>query len=97
MENLLEEIQTNLFDRAAKHREDNIRSVETYDEFKTVLEKEGGFIMAHWDGTEETEEKVKQETKATIRCIPLDAQEEEGRCMVTGKPSKYKVVFAKAY
>lgn len=97
MENLLEEIQTNLFDRAAKHREDNIRSVETYDEFKTVLEKEGGFIMAHWDGTEETEEKVKQETKATIRCIPLDAQEEEGKCMVTGKPSKYKVVFAKAY
>ena len=64
---------------------------------KEVLNSKGGFILAHWDGTSETEEKIKQETKATIRCIPLDAEEEEGQCIVTGKPSKKRVIFAKAY
>ena len=73
------------------------KQVASYEEFKEVLETKGGFIYAHWDGTAETEEKIKNETKATIRCIPLDAKEEEGQCMVTGKSSKRKVLFAKAY
>ncbi len=97
IENLLNEIQENLFNKAKQFRHDNIRKVDTYDEFKKVIEKEGGFILAHWDGTEETEDKVKAETQATIRCIPLDAPEENGMCMVTGKPSNRRVIFAKAY
>jgi len=97
IENLLNEIQENLFNKAKQFRHDNIRKVDTYDEFKKVIEKEGGFILAHWDGTEETEDKVKAETQATIRCIPLDAPEENGVCMVTGKPSNRRVIFAKAY
>jgi prolyl-tRNA synthetase len=95
--NLLEQIQENLLSKAKSFREENIRKVDTYEEFKTVLERDGGFILAHWDGTEETEEKVKAETQATIRCIPLDAPDEDGVCMVTGKPSSKRVVFAKAY
>jgi len=71
--------------------------VDSYDEFKKVLNEKGGFISAHWDGSKETEERVKDETKATIRCIPIDAKEEEGVCMVTGKPSNKRVLFAKAY
>ncbi len=94
---LLDTIQENIFAKAAKYREEHTTSVETYDEFKNVLEGKGGFILAHWDGTEETELKVKEETKATIRCIPLDQPEEDGVCMVTGKPSKKRVLFAKAY
>jgi prolyl-tRNA synthetase len=94
---LLEQIQENLLSKAKSFREENIRKVDTYEEFKTVLERDGGFILAHWDGTEETEEKVKTETQATIRCIPLDAPDEDGVCMVTGKPSSKRVVFAKAY
>ena len=74
-----------------------MHTVDTYEDFKVRLEKDGGFYLAHWDGTKETEEKVKQETQATIRCIPLDIPSEEGVCMVTGKPSKGRVVFAKAY
>lgn len=97
VERLLADIQENLFAKSAQFRSDNIRSVDSYEEFKTVLEKEGGFILAHWDGTEETEEKVKTETQATIRCIPLDSEEEQGVCMVTGKPSSRRVIFAKAY
>lgn len=97
IENLLAEIQTSLFERAAKFREENIRKVDSYDEFKKVIEQEGGFILAHWDGTEETEEKVKADTQATIRCIPLEMPKEEGKCMVTGKPSAGRVIFAKAY
>ena len=97
IEKLLVDIQANLFERAAAFRKDNIRLVDTYDEFKSVIEKEGGFILAHWDGTEETEDKVKTETQATIRCIPLDAPTENGVCMVTGKPSSRRVIFAKAY
>ena len=97
IESLLNEIQDNLYNRALNYREANIREVDTYDEFKSQLEKEGGFFLAHWDGTMETEEKIKEETKATIRCIPLDQPEEDGKCMVTGKPSRKRVVFAKAY
>ena len=94
--NLLDEIQKNLFERAAKYRDENIEEVDSYEEFKTKVE-DGGFYLAHWDGTAETEEKVKQETKATIRCIPLDGDKTEGKCMVTGNPSKQRVIFAKAY
>jgi prolyl-tRNA synthetase len=78
-------------------RDNNITEVNTYEEFKTVLEEKGGFISAHWDGTPETEEKIKTETKATIRCIPLDQKEENGQCMVTGAPSTGRVLFAIAY
>lgn len=96
IENLLEEIQNSLFNRALAHREVNTRTVETYEEFKVEIEK-GGFILAHWDGTPETESKVKEETQATIRCIALDQVLEEGKCMVTGNPSTGRVIFAKAY
>lgn len=94
---LMEDIQTNLFERAKAFRAANIRKVDTYAEFKEKLEKEGGFFLVHWDGTIETEAKIKEETQATIRCIPLDAEEEAGTCMVTGKPSSRRVVIAKAY
>ena len=97
IENLLEEIQANLFQKALKFRNENIRKVNTYEEFKNVLENQGGFISAHWDGTPETEQKIKDETKATIRCIPLDAVEESGVCIFSGKPSNKRVLFAKAY
>lgn len=93
---LLDTIQTDLFETAKKRRDEMTSEVETYDEFKQVLEEKGGFIYAHWDGTAETEDRIKEETKATIRCIPFDHQE-EGKCMITGKPSKQKVLFAKAY
>ncbi len=94
---LMDEIQTNLLKKAQDFRTQNTFEVETYDEFKEVLETKGGFIYAHWDGTNDTEEKIKNDTKATIRCIPLEADKTEGSCMVTGKPSKRKVLFAKAY
>lgn len=93
---LLEEIQENIYQKALRHRESMTRTVETYEEFKTEIEK-GGFILAHWDGTTETEELVKAETKATIRCIPLDGDKTEGVCMVTGRPSKQRVIFARSY
>ena len=96
VKHLLEEIQTNIFNKALKHRESMTTTVETYDEFKEQIEK-GGFILAHWDGTPETEEKIKEETKATIRCIPLDGDKTPGRCMVTGRPSAQRVVFARNY
>ena len=97
IEQLLDEIQTNLFDAALARRTAGMHTVDTYEEFKTRLEADGGFYLAHWDGTAETEEKVKKETQATIRCIPLDIPSEPGVCMVTGKPSAGRVVFAKAY
>ncbi|MCR9174348.1 MAG: proline--tRNA ligase [bacterium] len=97
IESLLEEMQKNLYDKAYKFREENTRKVDSYEEFKKKIESEGGFFLAHWDGTEETEQKIKEETKATIRCIPFDREEETGVCMVTGKPSAGRVVFAKAY
>jgi len=94
---MLEDIQTNLFERAKRFREQNIQNVDSYDEFREKLKADGGFFLAHWDGTIETEEKIKQDTQATIRCIPLDIPSEPGVCMVTGKPSAGRVVFAKAY
>ncbi|MBS2098982.1 proline--tRNA ligase [Carboxylicivirga linearis] len=94
---LLDQIQENIYKKAIDFRAETTTPVETYDEFKKVLEEKGGFILAHWDGTPETEEKIKNETKATIRCIPLDQPDEDGVCMVTGKPSKKRVLFAKAY
>ncbi|MCH9660002.1 MAG: proline--tRNA ligase [Bacteroidetes bacterium] len=94
---LMQEIQDNLYKKAVDHRTENTTVVSSYDEFKKVLETKGGFIAAHWDGTTATEDQVKKETKATIRCIPLDDDNEPGNCMVTGKPSKRKVLFAKAY
>jgi prolyl-tRNA synthetase len=93
---LLDEIQMNIFQRALKFREENTFPVDTWEGFKTQIEK-GGFIKAHWDGTSETEEKIKEETKATIRCIPFDEPEEEGTDVYSGKPSKQRVVFARAY
>ncbi|WP_116127571.1 proline--tRNA ligase [Lewinella sp. IMCC34183] len=96
--NLLDEIQQNLFDRAVKFREEHSTHVDTFEEFEEVLSRDiPGFIYAHWDGTTETELKIKERTKATIRCIPNDAAAEEGTCILTGKPSKQRVVFAKAY
>ncbi|MCF8416178.1 MAG: proline--tRNA ligase [Crocinitomicaceae bacterium] len=96
IEDLLAAIQTNLLEKARKFRDDNTFEVDSYEEFKQKIDN-GGFFLAHWDGTAETESKVKEETQATIRCIPLDQKEEAGFCMVTGKPSKGRVIFAKAY
>jgi prolyl-tRNA synthetase len=97
IKNLLEEIQKGMFQKALDFRASNMHKVDTYSEFKEQLESKGGFFLAHWDGTIETEMKVKEETKATIRCLPIEVEEVEGLCMVTGKPSKRRVVFAKAY
>ena len=94
---LLNEIQTNIFNRAKQFRDQHITAVDTWNEFLEVLENKTGFISAHWDGTAETEEKIKELTKATIRCIPLDAKEEDGSCILTGKPSSKRVLFARAY
>ncbi len=93
---LLEDIQTNLFNKAKAYRDSMTYTVDTYEEFKEQIEK-GGFILAHWDGTPETEEKIKAETKATIRCIPLEGDTTPGKCMVTGKPSARRVIFARSY
>lgn len=101
IENVIEEtldtIQNNIYNKAKQFRIENTHEVNSYEEFKDILENKGGFISAHWDGTVETEEKIKEETKATIRCIPLDAKEETGKCIYTGKPSNKRVLFAKAY
>ncbi len=97
VENLMTEIQENIYRKAFEFRKANTVEVNSYAEFKEVLEGKGGFIKAHWDGTSETEEKIKEETKATIRCIPLDAEEEAGVCIYSGKPSAKRVIFAKAY
>jgi prolyl-tRNA synthetase len=93
---LLEEIQDNIYQKALRHREEMTKKVDTWEEFKTEIER-GGFILAHWDGTTETEERIKAETKATLRCIPLDSPEEEGVDMLTGKPSHRRVIFARNY
>ncbi|WP_299257560.1 proline--tRNA ligase [uncultured Aquimarina sp.] len=97
IESLLTEIQEGLHKKATEYRDDHITEVSSFDEFKDVLENKGGFISAHWDGTIETEQKIKELTKATIRCIPFDAKEENGDCVYSGKPSKMRVLFAKAY
>jgi len=94
---LLDEIQENIYNKALNFRKENTYKADTYEEFKEILEKKGGFVLAHWDGTAETEQKIKDETKATIRCIPLDAIEEEGKCIYSGKHSSKRVLFAKAY
>lgn len=96
IKNLLDDIQANIYKKAYDYRAGAIVNVDTYDEFKEKIE-DGGFIMAHWDGTSETEEKIKMETKATIRCIPLEGDKTPGKCMVTGKPSNQRVIFARAY
>ena len=94
---LLDDIQASLLQRARAYRDAHITRVDTWDEFKKVLEEKGGFVSAHWDGTGETEERIKEETKATIRCIPLDNPPEEGTCIFSGKPSRERVLFAIAY
>ena len=100
VKDLLEEIQANIYKKALDYRNNRITTVDSYDEFKEKIE-EGGFILAHWDGTTETEEKIKEETKATIRCIPFESfvpgDKEPGKCMVTGKPSACRVIFARSY
>jgi prolyl-tRNA synthetase len=93
---LMKEMQDNLYNKAFAFQKASTHIVDTYDDFKKALEK-GGFVYAHWDGTAETEEKIKEETKATIRCIPIDARNESGKCVLTGKPSEKRVVFAMAY
>jgi len=97
IEQLLTDIHDNLFNKALQHRAEHTTKVESYDEFKEVLEGKGGFISAHWDGSAQTEEAIQKETKATIRCIPLINNHEEGKCIYSGKPSKQRVLFAKAY
>lgn len=97
VKNLLDEIQQNLFNKAKVFRDENIRKADTWDEFVQLLDEKGGFVSAHWDGTGETEEEIKEKTKATIRCIPLDNSKEEGKCILSGKPSAQRVLFARAY
>ena len=94
---LMSEIQQNLYKRALEFRDRMIFRTDSYEEFKKILDDKGGFILAHWDGTPETEERIKEETKATIRCIPLDGKKEDGKCILTGKPSAQRVLFARAY
>ena len=97
IEQLLEEIQQNIYQKALTFKTENTTEVDTFDEFKRMLDEEPGFLSAHWDGTSETEQLIKDETKATIRCIPLDNKQEVGFCIRTGKPSKQRVIFARAY
>jgi prolyl-tRNA synthetase len=94
---MLKAMQTALFEKAKNLRDTNTRAVDSYDQFKTLIEEQPGFLMAHWDGTRETEERIAAETKATIRCVPFDRKPEPGKCILTGKPSEGRVVFAKAY
>ncbi len=97
VEGLMTEIQTSLFKKALDFRDSHITEVDTFEDFKNVLDTKTGFVSAHWDGTAETENKIKEQTKATIRCIPLDVKQEDGKCVLTGNPSKHRVLFAKAY
>ena len=97
IKNLLEEIQQNLFNKAGAYREEHTSKANTWEEFEKLLDEKGGFVSAHWDGTAETEEAIKEKTKATIRCIPLNNLQEDGKCILTGKPSKERVLFARAY
>jgi len=94
---LLGDIQQAMYDKAKAYRDSHITKVDTWDDFEKILDDKGGFISAHWDGTTETEEAIKEKTKATIRCIPLNAEQENGKCILTGKPSKQRVLFARAY
>ena len=94
---LLDDIQQNIFNKALKFREENTRKADSWEEFMDILDNQAGFVLAHWDGTAETEELIKEQSKATIRAIPFDSEEEEGKCIFTGKPSKRRVIFARAY
>ncbi|MFZ6011110.1 MAG: proline--tRNA ligase anticodon binding domain-containing protein, partial [Bacteroidota bacterium] len=94
---LLDAIQSNIYQRALNFRNTTTNKADTYEEFKKLLDDKGGFVLAHWDGTKETEAAIKEETKATIRCIPLDAKDEVGVCIYSGKPSSRRVLFARAY
>ena len=89
--------EENLFQKAYDFREENTNKVDTWEEFVSLLDGKGGFISAHWDGTPETEQRIKDETKATIRLIPVDGKLEEGKCILTGKPSNRRVIFARSY
>jgi prolyl-tRNA synthetase len=95
--NLLVDIQQNLFNRAKIYRDAHTTEVNNWEDFERTLDEKGGFISAHWDGTNETEEAIKEKTKATIRCIPLNNKQESGNCILTGKPSTQRVLFARAY
>src|SRR5437773_10813159 len=95
--NLMTEIQQNIFNKATAHRDQHVTKVDSWEEFVKILNEKGGFISAHWDGTAETETAIKEKTKATIRCIPLNNPEESGKCILTGKPSTQRVLFAVAY
>jgi prolyl-tRNA synthetase len=97
IEKLLVDIQQSMYNKAAAYREEHITKVDSWEEFEKVLDEKGGFVSAHWDGTAETEDAIKEKTKATIRCIPLNNPQEEGKCILTGKPSKERVLFARAY
>jgi prolyl-tRNA synthetase len=97
IQQLLEEIQINIYNKAKAYRDEHTTEANTWDEFVKLLDEKGGFISAHWDGTAETEEKIKEITKATIRCIPLNNKQENGKCILTGNPSKQRVLFARAY
>ena len=94
---LLDDIQTNIYNKALKFRDENTYRADNWDDFTKILDDKGGFILAHWDGTTETEEKIKEETKATIRCIPIDSPLEDGKCIYSGKPSRRRVLFARSY
>lgn len=97
LKDLFIEIQASIYNKALKFRDDNTYKTDDWKEFTDIIENRGGFVLAHWDGTTETEEKIKEETKATIRCIPFDSTEEDGLCIYSGKPSKRRVVFARSY
>ena len=97
IETLLVDIQNTIYQKALRFREENTREANSYQEFKELLDTKAGFISAHWDGTPETEKRIKDETKATIRCIPLNNKLENGFCMITGNPSTQRVLFARAY
>jgi prolyl-tRNA synthetase len=97
IQQLLEDIQQSLFNKALAYRNEHTTNADTWEEFEKLLDEKGGFIAAHWDGTAETEEAIKERTKATIRCIPLHNPQEHGKCILTGKPSGQRVLFARAY
>jgi prolyl-tRNA synthetase len=94
---LLNDMQSAIYKKALKFRDENTHYTDSWDDFRNIMEKNGGFIMAHWDGTRETEDKIKEETKATIRCIPFDSADEEGKCVYSGRPSQRRVLFAVSY
>ena len=97
IDGLLKDIQQNMFNKAAAFRDERITNADSWDDFVKLLDEKGGFISAHWDGTAATEEAIKDQTKATIRCIPLNNKLESGKCILTGKPSTQRVLFARAY